>query len=275
MPGVILVFTAKDAAEQTTQVASFSSPPVPQYCMAIEKIRHVGEAVAAVVAEDPYIAEDAIDLIEVEYEPLPHVDPEKAIHATGAAVLHPDRGPTNCAYDQEFKFGPVDEDFAKAEVVVRRKVKWSRSGAQPIETVGAIAEFDEGTRRFTYHANTNFYNVVNFVIAGALKVPPTHLKIIPTIAGGSSDRSFSPTSVALTCALARAAERPVKYIEDRIDNLLNAMRTAATASTMLSSPSSATERCFLCASASSTTTAHIFNTASDTMERAGRGHGTL
>jgi Aerobic-type carbon monoxide dehydrogenase, large subunit CoxL/CutL homologs len=135
LPGVILVFTAKDAAEQTAQVASFSSPPVPQYCMAIDKIRHVGEVVAAVVAEDPYIAQDAIDLIEVEYEPLPaNVDPEKAIHATGAAVLHPERGPTNCAYDQEFKFGPVDEDFAKAEVVVRRKVKWSRSGAQPIET---------------------------------------------------------------------------------------------------------------------------------------------
>ena len=223
LPGVIFVFTAKDAAEQTAQVASFSSPPVPQYCMAIDKIRHVGEVVAAVVAEDPYIAEDAIDLIEVEYEPLPaNVDPEKAIHATGAAVLHPERGPTNCAYDQEFKFGPVDEDFAKAEVVVRRKVKWSRSGAQPIETVGAIAEFDEGTGRFTCHANTSFYNVVNFVIAGALKVPPTHLKIIPTIAGGSfGSKIFTHKHVALTCALARAAGRPVKYIQDRIDNFLN------------------------------------------------------
>jgi hypothetical protein len=51
-------------------------------------------------------------------------------------------------------------------------VKWSRSGAQPIETVGAIAEFDEGTGRFTCYANTSFYNVVNFVIAGALKVRP-------------------------------------------------------------------------------------------------------
>ena len=223
LPGVILVFTAKDAAEQTAQVASFSSPPVPQYCMAIDKIRHVGEVVAAVVAEDPYIAQDAIDLIEVEYEPLPpNVDPEKAIHATGDAVLHPERGPTNCAYDQEFKFGPVDEDFAKAEVVVRRKVKWSRSGAQPIETVGAIAEFDEGTGRFTCYANTSFYNVVNFVIAGALKVPPTHLKIIPTIAGGSfGSKIFTHKHVALTCALARAAGRPVKYIQDRIDNFLN------------------------------------------------------
>ena len=223
LPGVILVFTAKDAEEQTGPVASFSSPPTPQHCMAIDKIRHVGEVVAAVVAEDPYIAEDAIELIEVDYEILPaNVDPEKAIHATGDAVIHPDRGPTNCAYDQEFKFGPVDEDFANAEVIVRRKVKWARSGAQPMETVGAIAEFDEGTGRFTCHANTGFYNVVTFVVAGALKVPASHLKIIPTIAGGSfGSKLFTHKHVAFTCALARAAGRPVKYVQDRIDNFLN------------------------------------------------------
>lgn len=186
LPGVIAVFTAKDAAEQTGPVASFSSPPAVQYCMAIDKIRHVGEVVAAVVAEDPYIAEDALDLIAVEYELLPvNTDPEESINATGDAVIHPDRGPTNCCFDQTFMFGPVDEDFARADLVVRRKVKWGRSGGTPIETVGAIAEFDEGTERFTCYANTSFYNVVNFVIAGALKVPPSHLKVIPTIAGGS------------------------------------------------------------------------------------------
>ena len=223
LPGVILVYTGKQAAEETGPVASFSSPPATQHCMAIDKIRHVGEVVAAVVAEDPYIAEDAVNLIEVEYELLPvNVDPEQSIHATGAAVIHPDRGPTNCAYDQEFKFGPVDEDFAKADVVVRRKVKWGRSAGQPIETVGAIAEYDEGSGRFTCHANTSFYNVVNFVIAGALKVSPTQLKIVPTIAGGSfGSKIFTHKHVALTCALARAAGRPVKYIQDRIENFLN------------------------------------------------------
>jgi CO/xanthine dehydrogenase Mo-binding subunit len=223
LPGVVIVFTAKDAAEQTGPVASFSSPPTPQYCMAIDKIRHVGEVVAAVVAEDPYIAEDAIDLIEVEYELLPvNFDPEAAIHATGDAVIHPERGPTNCAYDETFKFGPVDEDFARAEVIVRRKVSWGRSGGTPIETVGAIAEFDEGTGRFTCYANTSFYNVVNFVMAGALKVPASHLKVIPTMAGGSfGSKIFTHRHVTLTCALARAAGRPVKYIQDRIDNFLN------------------------------------------------------
>ena len=223
LPGVILVYTGKQAAQETGPVASFSSPPATQHCMVIDKIRHVGEVVAAVVAEDPYIAEDAVNLIQVEYELLPvNVDPEQSIHATGDAVIHPDRGPTNCAYDQEFKFGPVDEDFARAEVVVKRKLKWGRSAAQPIETVGAIAEYDEGSGRFTCYANTSFYNVVNFVIAGALKVSPTQLKIVPTIAGGSfGSKIFTHKHVTLTCALARAAGRPVKYIQDRIENFLN------------------------------------------------------
>jgi CO/xanthine dehydrogenase Mo-binding subunit len=223
LPGVVTVFTAKDAAESTGPVASFSSPPVVQHCMAIDKIRHVGEVVAAVVAEDPYIAEDALDLIVVEYELLPvNTDPEEAIHATGDAVIHPGRGPTNCCFDEKFMFGPVDEDFARADLVVRRKVKWARSGGTPIETLGAIAEFDEGTERFTCHANTSFYNVVNFVIAGALKVPASHLKVIPTIAGGSfGSKIFTHKHVALTCALARAAGRPVKLIQDRLDNFLN------------------------------------------------------
>src|SRR5262249_23488137 len=135
--------------------------------------------------------------LERQYEPLPpNVDPEKAIHATGDAVLHPERGPTNCAYDQEFKFGPVDEDFGKADVVVRRKVKWSRSGAQPIETVGAIAEFDEGTGRFTCYANTSFYNVVNFVIAGALKGHQHILRSFRRSPAAASDRRSSPISTS-------------------------------------------------------------------------------
>jgi CO/xanthine dehydrogenase Mo-binding subunit len=224
LPGVVFVITGAQSADHAGPVASFSSPPVVQHCMAIDKVRHVGEAVAAVVAEDRYIAEDALDLIEVEYELLPvTVDPDAAISASGDAVIHPDRGPTNCAYDNAFKFGNVDDDFAKADVIVRRRVKWGRSGAQPLETCGAIAEFDEGTGKFTVHANTNFYSNIGFIIAGALKIPSTHLKIIPTIAGGSfGSKLFNHKNITLTCMLARAAGRPVKFMEDRLDNMLNA-----------------------------------------------------
>ncbi len=224
LPGVILVMTGAQAAEVVGPVASFASPPVVQHCMAIDKVRHVGEAVAAVVAEDRYVAEDALELIEVEYEPLPvTVDIEAAVTASGDAVIHPERGPTNCAYDNTFKFGNVDEDFASADLVVRRRIRWGRSGPQPLETCGAVAEFDEGTGKFTVYANSSFYSVMGFIVAGALKVPATHLKVVPTIAGGSfGSKLFNHKNLTLTCMLARAAGQPVKYLEDRLDNILNA-----------------------------------------------------
>ena len=169
LPGVVVVVTGKMMAESTGPTVSFSSPPVPQHAIAVDKVRHVGEAVAAVVAEDRYIAEDALDLIEVEYEELPVVsDIEQMPYAKGDAVLHPERGDTNVAMDRTFTFGPVDADFARADLVVKRKLRWNRSGPQPLETAGAVAEYDEGTGKFTVHCNTSMYTYVGWLCAVSL-----------------------------------------------------------------------------------------------------------
>lgn len=223
LPGVIVVLTGAEAAEQTGPLPCFANPPVAQYCIATDRVRHVGEAVAAVVAESRYLAEDALDLIEVEYEPLPVVvDPEQAITSTGDAVLHPERGDTNIALQRTLTFGPVDDDFAAADVIVRRKMRWPRSGGQPMETVGAVAVYDEGTGKFTIYANTSMYNYVGWLMAVSLKVPPHKLNIIPTIAGGSfGSKLFAHKVPVLAATLARAAGRPVKYIEDRLDNIMS------------------------------------------------------
>jgi len=223
LPGVILVMTGAEAAEQTGPLPCFANPPVAQPCIATDRVRHVGEAVAAVVAESRYIAEDALDLIEVEYEPLPVViDPEEALTSSGDAVLHPDRGDTNIALQRTLTFGPVDDDFAAADVVVRRKMRWPRSGGQPMETVGAVATFDEGTGKFTIYANSSMYNYVGWLMAVSLNVPPHKLNIIPTIAGGSfGSKLFVHKVPVIAGTLARAAGRPVKYLEDRIDNMMS------------------------------------------------------
>lgn len=143
LPGVIAVVTGAEFAKTTGPTVSFSSPPVVQHAIATDRVRHVGEAVAAVVAEDRYIAEDALDLIEVEYEELPVVsDIEQQEFARGDAVLHPERGDSNVAMDRTFTFGPVDDDFARADRVIRRRLRWGRSGPQPLETAGAVAEYD-------------------------------------------------------------------------------------------------------------------------------------
>ena len=150
LPGVVKVLTGADIARTTGPLPCFSNQPVEQRCVAVGRVRHVGEAVAVVVAESRYIAEDALDLIAVEYEDLPvMVDPEEAVKATGDGVLHPERGPTNIAIQRRFMFGPVDADFVAAAKIVRRKLRWPRSGAQPLETVGAVAEYESGAGKFT------------------------------------------------------------------------------------------------------------------------------
>jgi CO/xanthine dehydrogenase Mo-binding subunit len=222
LPGVIVVVTGREFAEHTGPVLSFS--PIVQHAIAIEKVRHVGEAVVAVVAEDRYIAEDALELIEVEYEELPVVsDPEQAFMARGDAVLHPEHGDTNVSMDRTFSFGPVAEDFAKAEIVVKRRLRWARSGAQPLETAGAVAEYDEGADKFTVHCNCTMHTSIARFCAFSLGVGTTQLNIVPpnSIGGSFGSKFILAKLIILTASLARIAGRPVKYIEDRLDNINN------------------------------------------------------
>lgn len=224
LPGVLAVVTGQDLAEKTGPTITFAEPPVVQHAIAIDRVRHVGETVAAVVAESRYIAEDALELIDVEYEELPVVsDLVAACHATGDAVLHPERGDTNVASDGTFTFGPVADDFARADVVVKRKLRWNRVGAQPLDTVGAVADYDCGTGKFTVHANTNMINYTAWLCAGPLGVPTTHLNIVPVLVGGSfGSKQILHKTIILTASLSRIVGRPVKYIEDRLDNMTNA-----------------------------------------------------
>ena len=221
LPGVFKVLTGADIAKTTGPVPCFANPPVEQRCVAVDRVRHVGEPVVIVVAESRYIAEDALDLIEVEYEELPVVpNAAAALSSKGDAVLHPERGPTNIAHERRFKFGPVDDDFAKAARVVRRHLVWPRSGAQPLETVGAIGQFDSGVGKFNIYVNGSMYNYVGFTIAGSLGIPAHKLNIIPVIAGGSfGSKLFTHKVAILAASLARICKRPVKYVEDRIDNM--------------------------------------------------------
>ena len=135
--------TGDDSKQYCDKLPCFSTPPVAQYPIARERVRHVGEPVAVVVAESRYIAEDAVDQIFVDYEPLPVVaSAEQALRSKGDEVIHPDLGDSNVYMKAIYPFGPVDDDFARADLVVKRSLRWPRSGAQPIETCGALANYD-------------------------------------------------------------------------------------------------------------------------------------
>ena len=104
-------------------------------------------------------------------------------------------------------------------MVIRRRLRWPRSGAQPLETGGAVAEYDRGAGKFTVHVNSSMYNYVGWTLAASLGVPAHKLNIVP-LAGGSFGSKLFLHKVPRDRGDAGAQTgRPVKYIEDRIDNL--------------------------------------------------------
>ncbi|MEA2383835.1 MAG: hypothetical protein QOH72_3806 [Solirubrobacteraceae bacterium] len=223
LPGVFAVVTGAEAVEHTNPMPDFGPAPDKHVwrCLAVDKVRYVGEGVVAIVAESRYVAEDAADLVDVEYEVLePIVDPERAAE-DGAPMVHEALG-SNIAYQRTFAFGEVDKDFADAEVVVKDRLRWRRSGGQPLETVGAIANFDRGTGMMTINTNTLSFTSYMFMLAGTLKVPANKLDVIPAPAGGSFGSKLFATKVsAIAGMLSKVSGRPVKYVEDRVDNISN------------------------------------------------------
>src|SRR4029450_9418939 len=178
--------------------------------------RHVGETVAAVVAENRRIAEDAVDLIQVEYEVLPAVvDPLKALEP-GAALLHEELG-TNLTEARVMQFGDFEGAFAGATEIVESDFYWGRSAGQPMDTNGAVASLDEGSGLLTIYCNPLSSSYLQWLLATSLKIPATKLTVVPMIAGGSfGSKVFHRKAPILAGFLALATGRPVKYVEDRL-----------------------------------------------------------
>ncbi|CAH1654342.1 xanthine dehydrogenase family protein molybdopterin-binding subunit [Chelatococcus sp. HY11] len=228
LPGVYLAVGGREFADSVGPMPTLSSPPVVQHCMAVDRVRHVGEPVAAIVAASRYIAEDALALIEVDYELLPAVvDPVEAIAATGDAVLHPDRG-SNVVHNSRHVWGPLDEAFASAAHVVRRRFRWPRVSPQPIETSGAVVDYDRAEKKFTVHSNMSQQSVIGARLARALGVEPFQINFHINDVGGSFGGKSSLYHVPLIAAgLARLAGRPVKYVEDRLEHMANGNQHAS------------------------------------------------
>ena len=219
LPGVVRVVTGKDVAEHAAPLPSFGAGPIVQDMIAIEKVRHYGETVAAVIAESRYVAEDACELIEVAYEELPVVLDPVAAGAEGAPLVHEALG-TNTAYERTFSFGEVDRAFADAGRSVTAELYWPRSTGMPMDTNGAIGDYDPGTGVVTIHANSMNFTYFLWLIAGTLKIPASKLRLVPVVAGGSFGSKFFMHKVpAFAGFLSMLVGRPVKYVEDRVAHI--------------------------------------------------------
>ncbi len=194
--------------------------PIQCWPMAVDRVRYVGEPVAVVVAADRYLAEDALELIDVAYEPLPVVvDPLAALEAS-QAFLHEGLG-SNIASDRSFRYGDPDAAFAQAAHRIAVNVRYPRNSCTPIETYGVIAEYDHGEDAYDILANFLGPFSMHAVMARALKVPGNRFRLrTPPDSGGSFGvkQGVFPYIVLMGVA-ARVAGRPVKWIEDRLEHL--------------------------------------------------------
>jgi 2-furoyl-CoA dehydrogenase large subunit len=218
--GVVAVITGEHVAKETKPFAVGVTTPVHYYCAATDKVRFVGEPVAVVVARNRYLAEDAAELVDVDYEPLPAVvDPEKALEPD-APVLHEKVG-TNLAGHRRLVYGDPDRAFREAEIVVRERFRFPKYGSTPIETYGIIARWDlDGV--CTVWSNFMGPFIMHPLTARVLGLPENKLRFIvpPDIGGSFGIKSSIYPYIALIALAAKHAGVPVKWIEDRREHLL-------------------------------------------------------
>ncbi len=220
LDGVVAVLSGAELAEVIAPLPRFCAEEVVEYAVAVDKVRYAGEAVAIAVAESRYEAEDALELVEVDYELLePLVDPVAAAQE-GAPLLHENLG-TNVVYEKTFTHGDVEGDFARAAHVIRRTLRWPRVAASPMEPAGAVCEFDRATGRMDVHSNSNMLNFAAWVLSGTLQMGPELIDFHPMYTGGSfGSKHLTAKAIALAASMAKLTGRPVKFMEDRADNLL-------------------------------------------------------
>ncbi|MCC0016522.1 MAG: molybdopterin-dependent oxidoreductase [Rhodobiaceae bacterium] len=220
LPGVHAVLTGEDVRALSDPFLVVLKQPIDQWALAVERVRHVGEAVALVVADDRYIAEDGADLIEVDYEPLPAViDPREAVKAD-APVLHPAAGGNELSV-RDFVYGEPDKAFAQADRTVSLEVEYPRSSYTPMECFVVVANYLRGDESYDVLANFQGPFSIHPVMARALRVPGTKLRLrIPADSGGSFGIKLSVFPYIVLMALAsKITGRPVKWVEDRLEHL--------------------------------------------------------
>jgi aerobic carbon-monoxide dehydrogenase large subunit len=218
-PGVIAAFSGADLADQLGVLpcawpvtADMVHPD--HHPLAVDEVRHVGEAVAVIVARDRYAAADAIEAVEVDYEPLPAVvDMEKALE--DEVLVHSDKG-TNKAFLWPFDGGDYDAAKARADVVVKRRYIQQRLIPNAMEPRGVVVEpLTEGDE-YTVYSTTQIPHILRLMLALTVGMPEHKLRVIaPDVGGGFGSKLNVYAEEVIALVLARKLGRPVKWTESR------------------------------------------------------------
>ncbi len=222
-PGVVAVFTGEDMKGMSKPIAvpMAGGSKIPEfYPLVTDKVRFVGDLVAMVVAETRHEAEDAAELIDVDYDPLPAVATYEAALDPASPPLFDDLG-DNVVLKTSMSAGDVDAAFAAADRVINLTLRQHRVANSPMETRGAVADFDPATGELTYHAATQGPQGLRMVLAGTLDLPMERLRVLAGDVGGAFGlKGFIYREDFCLAAASRKLGRPVKWTEDRNEHLL-------------------------------------------------------
>lgn len=234
LPGVVAVITADQLGSAMRPLMTFGHvPPAiaerwapqvhpsPCFPLARDRVRFVGEPIAAVVATDAYVAEDAAELVQVAYDPLPVVAGLDAALAPGAIQLHPD-APGNVSLELAVEVGDVDAAFAGAHRVLRDTVSVQRMTGTPMETRGVVAAPAPGGGIEVWSAQ-QMPHALQQALADHLGLPAFQVSVrIPDVGGGFGTKGGIYPEEVVVAWLARHLGRPVRWIEDRREHLIAA-----------------------------------------------------
>jgi CO/xanthine dehydrogenase Mo-binding subunit len=223
LAGVICALTGAEIAAQTQPFIEIGPDPfarIKDYPLAVSKVRYQGEPVVAIVAESPSLADDAAELVQIEYEALdPVVDAEEAL--TDKSILHDEAG-TNRVWNGVFEYGDIDRAFREAAYVVNiDRMHFHRFSSTPLENNVVIAQWNPKDDRIYYECNNSFPSFAIQFLSAHLGVHIDRIRVETSDIGGSFGIKITSYPQMAMCALAskKAGGRPVKWVETRTEHI--------------------------------------------------------
>jgi carbon-monoxide dehydrogenase large subunit len=221
-PGIIKILTGRDIVKFIKPLESRMKfpglKPIKFYPLAVDKVTFEGEPVVAVLATNKYAADDALELVKVDYEPLPAiVNVEKALE-TKSPLLYEEWG-DNILIHRKFSTGDIENSFKEADLVFKKRFRSHRRTNAPIETRGCLASYDPSMKSFKIWSATQKPHQLRTILSEIFDLPENKIRVItPDVGGGFGQKDHIYREDLATCYLSMVVSRPVKWIEERNEN---------------------------------------------------------
>jgi aerobic carbon-monoxide dehydrogenase large subunit len=220
LDGVLEVITGTEVAARSAPIGILrpvpGAPPIPHFALAQETATYEGQPVVSVAATSRHVAEDALELIEIDYEPLPHVSDVMSALAPGAPVIHPGSLESNLLVSNPQGSGDMAARVAEADVVVEGRFHINRVTGLPMETRAVLVEWRAGAGQLTVYTSTQAPHLIRKQLAESLRLDEGDIRVVTSdVGGGFGLKLGAYPEDLLACLHALSLRRPVKFVEDR------------------------------------------------------------